>query len=217
MRTSRGNSKVARSHHKKWSAQKLIKEFPTFSTLTSSYRCYAATDRQARTQGESKMVTASFKSPIEELVDRLFSEIKAKRGECCANPATSDGFEWGIDPIAPQKRAAVAALRARELFAINGPPDAPPLPLSIEEYEDYRSNGRGLRRVVGFFGRSLKANGYDIRHPSFEDFARGLIAMCTGLWQIEKDENLKKRFPPRPLAGMTASAIWAPPEVLKPA
>jgi hypothetical protein len=159
------------------------------------------------------MVTI-FKSPIEELVDQLFNKIKAtaKRGDLCQNPVTGGGFVWGLDPIALQKKEAVVALRAREWFAVNGPAGAPPLPLSDNEIEDYR-NARGLKGVIGFYARSLYVRDYDVRkHPAFEDFARGLMAINTGLWRIEKDPQLRMRFPPRPLAGMTPSAYWAPPK-----
>jgi len=156
-------------------------------------------------------------SLIAREVDRLFAQLNAKHGECCDNPVTSGGFVWGIDPIAEQKEYAIVVLLAREWFAVNGPPDAPPLPLLDADVEAYR-NARGLKGVVGFYARSLSRGGYgrrryDVRnHPSFEDFARGLMAINTGLWHIEKDENLKKRFPPRPLEGMTRSAFWAPPK-----
>ena len=163
-------------------------------------------------------MASNFKSPIEQIVDQLFSEIKAERGGCCNNPVTGGGFVWGLDPIAPQKKEAVAALRAREWFAANGPPDAPPLPLSDLEVEEYRG-ARGLACVVGFFARSLSREGYGrqryelCKHPSFDDFARGLmaIAVARGLKGLEQDAQLKKRFPPRPLAGMTPGAYWAPP------
>jgi hypothetical protein len=152
----------------------------------------------------------NFKSPIEESIDRLFDQIKAKGGECCRNPVTGASFVWGIDPIATQKKEAIAGLRAQEWFTVNGPPDAPPLPLY--DFDSYRG-ARGLKGVVGFYARSLSRQGYDVRkHPSFEDFARGLMAINTGLWRIETDKQLQKRFPPRPLAGMTPSAFWAPPK-----
>jgi hypothetical protein len=164
-------------------------------------------------------MTSNFKSPIEKIVDQLFSEIKAKRGDSCDNPVTGGGFVWGIDPIATQKKQAIAALRASEWFAVNGPPDAPPLPLSDADVEDYR-DARGLKSVVGFFARSLSRQGYgrqsyDVyKHPSFDDFARGLMAMAVerGLRDLEQDAQLQKRFPPRPLAGMTPGAYWAPPK-----
>jgi hypothetical protein len=156
-----------------------------------------------------------FRSPIEGLVDRLFSEIKAKRGDCCNNPITGGGFVWGLDPIGPQKTYAIGALRAQEWFAVNGPEDAPPFPLSGNDAEEYR-RARGLKGVVGFYARSLSRQDYDVRnHPSFDDFARGLMAINTGGWGIEKDEDLKRRFPPRALEGMTPSAFWAPPEEYK--
>jgi hypothetical protein len=156
------------------------------------------------------MVT-NFKSLVEREVDRLFSEIKAKGGECCDNPVTGGGFVRGLDPIAPQKKEAVVRILAREWFAVNGPPDAPPLPLSSNDVEDYRI-ARGLVGIVGFYARSLSAQGYDVqKHPPFDDFARGLMAIETG-WGIEKDEDLKKRFPPHPLTGMLPFVIWAPPK-----
>jgi hypothetical protein len=155
-----------------------------------------------------------FRSLVEKKVDRLFGEIKAKRGEYCDNPVTSGGFIWGIDPLATQKKEAIVPLLAREWFAVYGPRDAPPLPLADEDVEDYR-RARGLAGIVGFFARSWSRQDYDVRkHPSFDDFARGLMAraMDSGLWDLEKDEQLKRRFPPRPLAGMTPGAYWAPPK-----
>jgi hypothetical protein len=156
-------------------------------------------------------MATTFQSLIEKEVDRLFAELNAKPGECCDNPVTGGGFVWGVDPIAEQKEAAIVALLAREWFAANGPPDAPPLPFS-HDVDSYR-DARGLKGVVGFYARSLERVGYDLRnHPLFDDFARGLMAINTGLWGIERDKDLKRRFPPRPLQGMTRSAFWAPPE-----
>jgi hypothetical protein len=159
------------------------------------------------------MTTSS--NSLSQAADQLLAALNAKRGECCRNPVTDGGFVWGIDPIAPQKKAATAALRAREWFAVNGPPDAPPLPLSHDDIEDYR-NARGLAGIVGFFARSLKRLDYDLRnHPSFDDFARGLMALAMekGIWNLEKDEALIRRFPPRPLEGMdSGAAFWDPPK-----
>ena len=155
-------------------------------------------------------------SLIAREVDRLFAELNAGYGECCRNPVTDGGFVWGLDPTSTQKKEAIEALLAREWFAVNGPPDAPPLPLSHGDTEQYRNAG-GLTGVVGFYARSLSREGhgrkrYDfLTHPSFEDFARGLMTISTGRSGIDKDENLKKRFPPRPLVGMTY-AYWDPVE-----
>jgi hypothetical protein len=162
-------------------------------------------------------MNSNSKSPIEREVDRLFGEMGAARGDYCVNPVTGGHFIWGDDPVAPQKKEAVAALRAQESFAVNGPPDAPLLPLSDNEIERCRK-ARGLAGLVGFYARSLSRQGYgrqsyDVcNHPSFDDFARGLMASDTGSWGIEKDEYLKKRFPPRSLKGMTPGCYWAPPK-----
>ena len=140
----------------------------------------------------------TIKSIMEKEVDRLFSGLNAARGGHGTNPVTGGHFIWGDDPIAEQKKEAVRALLAREWIAVNGPRDAPPLPLSDEDVEDYR-NAKDLAGIVGFYARSLAANEYDIRrHPSFDDFARGLMASNSGFWGIEKNEGMRKRFPPRP-------------------
>jgi hypothetical protein len=126
-------------------------------------------------------------------------------------PITSGLVVWGLTKRAPKKRAAVSALRARERFALNGPSDAPPLPVSHDEVEAYR-NARGLKGMVGFYARSLERLRYDDQeHPCFYDFVCGLMAANTGMWRLEEDEELKKLFPPRPLPGMTPGGFWAPP------
>jgi hypothetical protein len=159
------------------------------------------------------MMTITITAEIKRKVDRLFEELNAKRGDYCFNPVTGGTFIWGEDPIKPQKEDACCALAAREWFAVNGPPDAPPLPLSHEECEDYRRSS-GLMKIVGFFGRSVRKTAkYDIQgHPSFEDFARGLMASNSGLWRVESDEEMRKRFPPRHLPGMTGGLYWEPPQ-----
>jgi len=155
----------------------------------------------------------------EKEVDQLFAALNARHGDSCRNPVTGGAFVWGLDPTAPQKNEAVRALCARAGFPANAPSDAPPLPLSHNDVENYR-NARGLVAVVGFYGRSLSRGGYgrqsyDVsNHPTFHDFACGLMAIAeeSGLWGLEGDAALKRRFPPRPLAGMTPGAYWAPPK-----
>jgi hypothetical protein len=100
---------------------------------------------------------------------------------------------------------------ARERFAVEGPPDAPSLPLSHDEIEDAR-NARGLTGACGFYARSLALRQWDLQeHPSFRDFTRGLMASDTGSWKIEQDAQLQQRFPPRRLEGMGPDLHWRPP------
>jgi hypothetical protein len=100
---------------------------------------------------------------------------------------------------------------ARERFAVDGPCDAPPLPLSHDETEDAR-NARGITGAGGFYARSLALRQWDLQeHPSFEDFARGLMASDSGMWRLEEDAELQKRFPARRLEGMGSDLHWRPP------
>jgi hypothetical protein len=153
-----------------------------------------------------------FRSPIEELVDRLFDEYDPRGGD---EIPVLGGLNWGGGSIRPLKKSAVAMLRAKEWFAVEGgPSDAPPLPLA-DEIENYRQAG-GLKRVIGFYARSLEIQDFDYRkHPSFHDFARGLMALAMegGVWDLEKDTSLIHRFPPLPLPGMIAAgSYWEPPK-----
>jgi hypothetical protein len=91
---------------------------------------------------------------IEELVEHLFGEMCVSPTGRCRNPVTEGSFIKGLDPILPQKWQAYCALIAREWFAMYGPPDAPPLPLSYGESEDMKSGGSGFARMIAYYAQS---------------------------------------------------------------
>ena len=100
---------------------------------------------------------------------------------------------------------------AREDFATNRPPDAPLLPLSYDEREQLKLEGP-LPTIVALYGRSLANLNYDLeQHPSFVDYARGVMASelnaCPGM---KENEELRRRFPPRPLKGLGPALCWKP-------
>ena len=113
------------------------------------------------------------------------------------------------------------AYLAREYFAKHGPADAPPLPLSYDEREDLKE-GRGLLSyLVALFARSQDSVEYDLKeHPEIAEYISGV------LWEAERidgdigtlpnypDEllELKKRFPPRKMAGLGPGFYWEPPK-----
>ncbi len=170
----------------------------------------------------------STESLIAREVERLFRESPDQYfgAGIAINPVTDEGYVPGDDPIEPQMEAACRALLAREWFAINGPADAPPLPLSYDEREDLK--GRGalghtlLGHIVAWYARSLENREYDIKeHPSFADYASGVlweagrpIGSLVTLPNCPPDEvrELKKRFPPRMLKGMSPGLYWEPPK-----
>jgi hypothetical protein len=150
---------------------------------------------------------------IEVEVARLFSNITGERGDLCTNPVTGGRFVLGEDPLPPQKETARKALLAREWFAKHGPPDAPPLPLSNADIEDFKYGRGAFRGIIARFALSLRSlHWYFTRHPSFEDFARGVLALEKTPDLILKDESLRLRYPPRPLAGLSPWALWEAPK-----
>jgi hypothetical protein len=148
---------------------------------------------------------------ISQQVDRLFEVDRKKyRGQLCQIPVVGGSYIPGEDNIKPMKKRARAALLAREWFAIHGPADAPPLPLSMGERESLK--GGGLPHIVAWYARSLWCRNYDVEeHPSFFDYACGVMASEHAPDFIKK-EQLLKRFPPRVLPGLGPGLCWQPPE-----
>jgi hypothetical protein len=111
---------------------------------------------------------------------------------------------------------AYHALRAREDFAVNGPADAAHLPLEHWECERVRWSGRPLDYLTGQYARSVVAL-YNVKgHPSFDDYARGVLWEHDHVpgsaipFQPEQLAEMKKRFPPRKLEGLKCFC-WLPP------
>ena len=155
---------------------------------------------------------------IKDKVEAIFQDVLSQPdGQVCENPVTGGRFlkgETGEDSIAYQKRTAEKALLAQEWFAVHGPRNAPPLPVKAQDWEEMRHEF-GLNTLIGFYARSLAIRNWDVHnHPSFEDFARGLMAIDTGFWALQQRVGpaVLKRYPPRALAGMTPGTFWAPPK-----
>jgi hypothetical protein len=145
---------------------------------------------------------------IEAEIERRFSALP-KQGPC-NNPVTGDGFMMGMDPIKPQKQEARIALQARAWFCEHGPADCQPLPLSYNEREDLKHGG--VLHILAWYARSVRCLHYRIEeHPSFEEYARGVMASDVTLYFVKNDEDLLRRFPPRLLEGLDGGLIWEPP------
>ena len=148
-------------------------------------------------------------------VERLFSETPVRHGKTCENPVTGGRFVYGLDPIGPQKKEACRALLAREWFALNGPADAPQLPITYEEREYLKwRTGRPLDYVVAQFAGSLRTH-YDVtEHPSFSEFVSGLLwdhdNGGSGLPLSREGLAELRRYPPRQLEGLS-SYSWSRP------
>lgn len=144
------------------------------------------------------------------LVESLFDANAAQHGEICQWPVVGGNYVSGFDPIEEVKEMAVRALLAREWFAENGPADAQPLPLSHNEREALKVGG--LKHIIAWFARSLEGLDWKYwEHPSFEDYACGVMASDKTPYFITNNEELRRRFPPRPLSGLGSGLYWKPP------
>jgi hypothetical protein len=141
-------------------------------------------------------------------VDQLFRELRDPPGTVCDWPLVGGHFVKGEDDTRQMRQTLCRALMARDWLAENGPPDAPQLPLNGSDGDRIRFRG-GVGSIVGYYDRSLSNLDYEFeKHPSFYDYACGVMAL-NPTWA---DEDLKKRFPPRPLDGLDRNFIWRAPE-----
>ncbi|MCP4304975.1 MAG: hypothetical protein GY788_08910 [bacterium] len=142
-------------------------------------------------------------------VEPLFAKADCRHPRLDRNPVTGAAFVSGLDPLLPQKRAAVSALKARAWFEPQRPRDAPQLPLSPQECERLKIGGVGY--IVSLLGRSIARRDYRTEdHPRFEAFARGVMASPFAPGLVTEDPVLRRRYPPTPLAGLGPGCIWRP-------
>jgi hypothetical protein len=147
-------------------------------------------------------------SIIEEHVDKLFAEAERLKPRGQQNPVTGDYWLANVVPVGPEKRNAKRALLAREFFAAFGPPDAPPLPLNDVEIELYMNWG-AFAWAIALYAVSLRSNDWDLqRHPNFEQFVAGLLHLRRP--PLTEAHLLARRFPPRPLSGLSEEGVWHP-------
>src|SRR5215475_12624660 len=102
-------------------------------------------------------------------VAHMFQRNAARPGQRCDWPVVGAHYvsgEESIELMREMMEKAIRAVEAREWFELNGPSDAPPLPLSYDEREALRDGGLG--HLVKYYARSLESSDYDVlRHPSF--------------------------------------------------
>jgi hypothetical protein len=157
-----------------------------------------------------RMFTAGEIAEARSYVDHVFNTAPDRHDTMRYNSFTSGGWTR-FDRIKPQKEAAVRAVLAQRWFAKNGPADLQPLPLGYDERESLKSGG--APHILAWYARSLDNLDYDVvEHPSFHDYACGVMVCEFAPPFITQDPELQRRFPPRQLDGLGGSLYWEPPE-----
>ena len=66
-----------------------------------------------------------------------------------------------------------------------------------------------LCHIVAHFAGSLRRQHWDYEnHPSFEEYTRGVLASEHTPEFVKADEELRKKYPPRPLRGLGRGLCW---------
>jgi hypothetical protein len=154
-------------------------------------------------------------------VDYVYENCENRFCATRRDPFSCGSYVPLFDPIKPRKEHAVRAVLARQWFANFGPQDADlqPLPIGMDEREALKRGG--APHILAWYARSVSSLEYDIiLHPSFHDYACGIMARGTPSF-ITDDVQLIRRFPPRVLRGLDSSSYWksstaTAPHVAKP-
>jgi hypothetical protein len=146
-------------------------------------------------------------------VDHILDNALDRHWTMRRNPFTGGGWVPSLDPIEPQKEDAVRAALARRWFAKYGPADGDLQPLPLGHAEREALKGGGAPHILAWYARSLYTRDYDvIEHPSFHDYACGVMVPELAPASITENKELRRRFPPRHLPGLIGGLIWLPPE-----
>jgi hypothetical protein len=110
-------------------------------------------------------------------------------------------------------RKVAKAIAASAWHAKNTPISwANPLPLEMEWCETLMHNDQNALKLLGYFGRSLRWNGWAFEtHPVFSDFCAGVLEWFLSPPELRMDKELQKMFPPRALPGLEHPLQWRPP------
>jgi hypothetical protein len=102
------------------------------------------------------------------------------------------------------------ALAARRVFA-RAHPDFPELPISYAAREAmkrgaYTAAG-GLDYAIAHYARSWEATDYSPKHPSFEQYVRGML--MTPRIRLAYGADVVRRYPPKSLRGLdVGTSYW---------
>jgi len=153
-------------------------------------------------------------------IDELFGKYRIE--------TFSDGPDWVETPVvalfhrAGDEAAAAAlkeldrrALAAQEWFRTHGPPWGQPLPVSWPKLCRWARIGKFLEagilapdnarwELLASFAISWFETKFDPTHPSFNRFARGMMAEKNTPARLRNNPELRKEYPPKRLATLVS-------------
>ena len=149
---------------------------------------------------------------IESQVARLFEDERLRAvvaGEKFGRaPYIDELFQIEYTSLFPYlKHQICRALAARAAFRETAPHWAPELPLSSADIEKLIHCKNNWFVLVGYYARSLACANWGI-HPTFRDYACGLMACEFAPQHLRIDPELQVEFPPRELAGFDRALCW---------
>jgi len=153
-----------------------------------------------------KILVAEIESHVAQLFENARVRAVAAGEKFATVPYLDDRFLVECESSHLQ-RTVCRALAPRESFRETAPHWAPELPLSSADCEKMIGGRSNKIALVGYFGRSWACANWGI-HPTFRDYACGLMACEHTPEHIRNDPELLKEFHPRLLEGLDQSLCW---------
>jgi hypothetical protein len=83
----------------------------------------------------------------------------------------------------------------------------------MEWCETLINNDQNALKLLGYFGRSLAWNDWDIeQHPDFKTFCSGAMASSCCPLELRMDDHMRQLFRPKPLVGIVRPLQWRGPD-----
>ena len=147
---------------------------------------------------------------FERFVDELFLSRRESGLALCRAPIIDRLYDAQSDADTARIRWMLhSAVRARQHFRQHGPPGAPLLPLTFDAIERAEHDPNNRIELVGHYASSLMLQQWNLKlHPSFHDYASGVMAYRYTPDYLRNNAELLQEFPPRPLEGLDKALNW---------
>ena len=145
-----------------------------------------------------------FEQRVTELFDREVRQALSREPSFGHAPILETVFDPADEAAIGRLKRRVCAARAACIWhRKSAPPWARDLPVSESDFGKHRNELTPRQQLLRFFAYSLRAFGWEYeQHPPFPTYARGIMSYAFAPDELCNDPDLRKEFPPRPLAGI---------------
>jgi hypothetical protein len=157
-----------------------------------------------------------FEQRVTELFDREVGQALLREPPFGRAPILETVFDPADEAAVGRLKRRICAARAASIWhRETAPPWARDLPVSESDFSKRLNELAPRQQLLQFFGYSVRAFGWVYKpHPSFPIYARGFMSYDFAPEELRNDPDLRKEFPPRPLAGLDTTLCYNTPDMV---